>query len=1482
MHRNMGEKMEKDKTGAVMVVGGGIGGIQAALDMAESGFYVYLVEKSPSIGGRMAQLDKTFPTNDCSMCIMGPKLVECGRHLNIKILTLSEIDEVKGEEGHFHVGIRQRARYVDPDKCTGCGDCEAVCPVGVPNVFNEGLSERHAIYLDYPQSVPRVYAVAKKDRPPCNLACPAGINVQGYVAMVKAGKYREAIEIIMKDMPLPGVLGRVCVRFCEEKCRRRELDEPISIRELKRFAADQVDILSLPLPKISFKEQRVAIIGSGPSGLAAAYFLALAGYRSTIFEAMNVAGGMLAVGIPRYRLPRDVLDREIENIKRYGVEIRTNTPIGKERTVDSLFHEGYRAVYIATGAHNGIRLGIPGEDQFHNVYQCAPLLKDVNTGKITKITGKVVVLGGGNAAIDAARVSVRLGADEVYIVYRRGQEEMPADPLEVEDALREGVQLHTLASPVRIIGENGTVKGIECITNTLGQPDASGRRSPVPVEGSQFTIEADHIIAAIGQKVDRSFADGTTGLDFSSRDLLIVDPDTLETKKKGVFAGGDLVTGPKTVIEAIAQGKKAAVSIAAYLEKRKMPSEKRAEGPADYNPIRPSEPREARAVVVTLDPKQRVKGFEETNLAFDEQTAQKEAARCLDCGVCCECFQCVKACKAEAIDHAMTARQFDIDVGSIVLATGYKPYDPGLNDTYNYRRFPNVVTALEFERFLSATGPYEGHLVTPNDNRKPRKIAWIQCVGSRNVHIGDKGYCSAVCCTYAVKQAIIAKEHSSGPLDTAIFYIDIRTHGKDFERYYNRAKEEMGVRFIKSRITNVLSGDEPGTLKIRYTDEAGHTIHEDFDIVVLSVGLEIAPESVSIAQKLGIRLDPYNFVDSGSFDPVNTSRPGVYACGVFAGPKDIPDTVAQASAAAAAATSALTAVRGTKIQKKEYPPERDISKESLRIGVFVCHCGINIGGIVNVSEIVEYTRTLPGVVYAEENLFTCSEDTQAKMRRIITQQQLNRVVVASCTPRTHGPLFRETCREAGLNPYLFDMANIRDQCTWVHMHEPQKAQEKAKDLIRMAVARAAALEPLYQIPQSICQKALVVGGGISGMVAAVGLAEQGFKTYLIERESELGGNANRLRSTWKNEEVAPYLKKMVKKVTEHPLIDVHLRTMIKETRGIIGNFSSKLIDSEGRETDIEHGVTIVASGAEIYRPREYLYGEDSRVLLSLDLDRKISENPQRLKETKTVLFIQCVGSRQPDRPYCSKVCCTHSIHNAVTLKKLNPAMNIFILYRDIRTYGEREDLYREARSLGVHFIRYDTTSWPVVERGDQRLKVTVFDQVLKRDIQIDTDMIILASAIIPHEDNNVFSNLFKVPLNQDGFFMEAHAKLRPVDFATPGVFVCGLAHGPKAVDEAISQAQASVSRACTVLSHKEMLVGGAVAEVDPDRCVLCLTCVRVCPFHVPKIDYENASAAIDPAACQGCGICASLCPNNAIHVLNYKDEQMIPKLMALY
>jgi heterodisulfide reductase subunit A-like polyferredoxin len=1473
------EAMTNDKIGSVMVIGGGIGGMQAALDLADSDYLVYLVEKSSAIGGRMAQLDKTFPTNDCSMCIMGPKLVECGRHLNIEILTMTEVVEVTGEPGHFQAKLLERPRYVDMAKCTACGECEKACPISIPSLFDEGLCDRKAAFKLYPQAMPGAFAIEKRGTAPCKATCPAHVSIQGYIALINQGKYQEALALFKEDHPFPAICGRVCHHPCEEICTRRDVDEPLAIQYLHRFLAD-LDLASETryLPEVKEKrDEKVAIIGSGPAGLTAAYYLAKEGYQVSVFEKLPVAGGMMVVGIPEYRLPRDIIAAEIQMIQDMGVQINTGVTFGDDITLESVKKEGFQTLFLATGLHLSLNLNVEGED-LPGVIKGIEFLRDVALGNPVSVGKRVVVIGGGNVAIDVALTAKRVGAQDVTLVCLETREEMPAWDYEIEEALEEGVTIVNSLGPSRFLKMNGDLSGIEfkCCTCVF---DENGVFCPEYDETDLSELEADTVIVAIGQAADLSFAEkegiaATRGLE--------ADPITLQTSIEWVFAGGDAFYGPKSVVEAVACGKDAAESIDRYLNGRDLKEGREQDWPYE-KPDTEGEPHLDRTPMRRISVEEREGNFKEIALGFTEQEARAEAQRCLKCGICSECYQCVSACLADAIDHSMLPREHTIEVGSIIAAPGFTPFDPSQHDTYGYSKHPNVVTSLEFERILSASGPFKGHLVRPSaDHKEPDKIAWIQCVGSRNTQVGDKGYCSAVCCTYAIKQAMIAKEHSPKPLDTAIFYIDVRTHGKDFERYYNRGKDDIGIRFVKAKINNVLAGDEAGSLKIRYTDDEGRLVQEDFDLVVLSVGLDIARESLELAQELGLELDHYNFAETGSFDPVAASRPGVYACGVFEGPKDIPDTVTQASAAAASATSELAEVRGTLVKTKEYPPERDVSNEPIRIGVFICHCGINIGGVADVPAIVEYAKTLPNVDYAEANLFTCSEDTQAKMKEVIQERQLNRVVVASCTPRTHQVLFRETCREAGLNQYLFEMANIRDQCTWVHMGEPEKATEKAKDLVRMAIARASTLKQLYEVPQPVCQEALVVGGGIAGMTAALGLAEQGFKAHLVEKEDRLGGQALRLHTTWKNEAVSPYVEELIQRISEHPLVDVRLQTEIREVHGTVGNFFTKLVDAEGEEEEVSYGAAIIANGGDGYEPEEYLYGEDPNILLSLDLDREIMQNPERFKTANTALFIQCVGSREPDRPYCSKVCCTHSIQSALTLKELNPDMNIYILYRDIRTYGEREDLYREARLKGVRFIRYELEDKPVVEKKDGRLRVTVTDQVIRTPVVIDTDLVTLASAIVPRGDNGHFAELFKVAMNQDGFFMEAHAKLRPVDFASAGLFVCGLAHGPKAIDEAISQAKAAVSRACMILSHKERMAGGAVAEVNPDLCAICLTCVRVCPFGVPQIDFENAVAKIDPGACQGCGICASMCPNDAIQVRHYEDIQMIPKLMAIY
>ncbi|AEB08714.1 fumarate reductase/succinate dehydrogenase flavoprotein domain protein [Desulfobacca acetoxidans DSM 11109] len=1027
LSKKPGEKGNNDLRGAVMVVGGGIAGVQAALDLANTGFFVYLVEHSAAIGGVMAQLDKTFPTNDCSMCILSPKLVECGRHLNIHLLTLADVTALEGEPGHFTVTVRQRPRYIDMDRCIACGVCAEKCPYKAADEFNEGLNQRKAAYVKYPQAVPLKYAI-DPDR---------------------------------------------CIYF---------------------------------------------------------------------------------------------------------------------------------------------------------------------------------------------------------------------------------------------------------------KPDKKGK---------------------IGR-----------------------------------------------------------------------------------------------------------------------------------------CGACEKFCPAGAVNFLDVDQEQQINVGAIILAPGFKAFDPHLYESYGYGRYKNVITSLEFERILSASGPYEGHLVRPSDHQPPRKIAWLQCVGSRDTRPGAHGYCSGVCCMYAIKEAVIAKEHAGADLETAIFFMDMRTYGKDFERYYQRARNEAGVRFIRSRIHSLTLTDEASqALRLEWVQENGDKASEVFDLVVLSVGLEIGDNLRGLAEKLGVALDADGFVETGSFTPVATSQPGIYVCGAMSGPKDIPYAVMEASAASAASASLLSPARGTLVQEKVYPPEAPVEDQEPRIGVFVCHCGINIAGVVDVPAVREYARTLPHVAYVADNLFTCSEDTQKLIVEAIKENNLNRVVVAACTPRTHEPLFQETIRSAGLNPYLFEFANIRDQDSWVHQQEPERATEKAKDLVRMATAKAALLEPLQPVHLDISQNALVIGGGLAGMTAALNLAEQGLFTYLIEQKDELGGHARKVGHTWKGEDVGAYIHDLSQRLLSHERVEVLTGAELIQVSGFVGNFEST-VRSGGSERQLQHGVAILATGAHSLKPSEYLYGQNDRVTRWHDLEKRFIEQPRLLEEAEAVAFIQCVGSREPQRPYCSKICCTSSVAQAIALKKRKPELQVYILYRDLRTYGPREHLYRQARELGVLFIRYHQEEKPAVEstmiNGREKLLITVKDHILDHYLKIPVDYLNLATAIIPR-GLDTLAKFFKVPLNDDGFFLEAHMKLRPVDFATDGVFVCGLAHYPKPIEESIAQAQAAAARAASVLTRGFVEVEPIVSAVDAYLCIGCGLCEASCPFaairliQVPGKGYRAENIT---ASCKGCGVCAAACPQRAIDMIHFRDRQIMAVIHA--
>ncbi len=1480
----MNNKKSK-KTGSVLVQGGGIAGVQASLDLANSGFRVHLVENSSAIGGMMAHLDKTFPTGDCATCIVSPKLVECARNHNIEIHTLTELEGLDGDAGNFTAKLKKMPRYIDENICNDCGDCTKACPVEVNDRFNRDLGKRKAVQKYSAQAIPNKPAILKLGHAPCKVTCPANINVQGYIQLIKKGEYVKAVNMIRERNPLSAICGRVCPAPCESACTRSKHDTPVAIRQLKRFASDaememvKTGKVKLPAERTPAPDaKKVAVVGAGPAGLTCASDLADKGFAVTVYEAGERAGGMLVWGIPEYRLPRDILDYEVDLIRRKGVKFVFNFRAGRDATIND-FKRDFDAVFISAGAHGGRRLGVEGEN-LKNVDSGVDFLRENGTTDKKPWVGEnVVVIGGGNVAVDVARTALRLGAKRVELVALEKRDEMPAYHDEIKATLEEGIIIRNGWGPSRITGDSA-VTGIElkeCVTVF----DENGKFKPVYNTNNITSVKADQVIVAIGQVVETDILkDSCIDTEFG---CLAADDVTLMTTESGVFAGGDNVSGPASVIEAVAAGKRGAESIGRFLAGEDMLLTRFEQSikpvPEDLLPTKADVVKSERAVAVELPVKERELNFREVEYAFTVDQASAEAERCLNCALCSECNECVSACEKQAVRHDMKVEYSDVEVGSVILAPGFREFDASKKGEFGYGRYKNVVTSVQFERMLSAAGPYGGHVLRLSDGREAKRIAFIQCVGSRDSKCGND-YCSSICCMATTKQALVADEHIDG-MSASIFYMDIRAYGKDFDQYYQRAKSRDNINYIKSIPSRAVQMPGSMDIRLRYLDENFNFTEKDFDLVVLAVGMEPKPEAAENMARIGVSLNGFGFAGMNRLSPLTTSRDGVFIAGAFQEPKDIPETVTQASAAASMAMELLGSARNTLTKGKSYPVEHDITDEEPRIGVFVCHCGINIASTVDVNRVTEAVASDRDVVYASHTMYTCSDASLTGIKNTIKEHRLNRVVVASCTPRTHEDLFRDTLREAGLNQYMFELANIRDQCSWVHNTEPQRATEKAIEVVRMSIARSRMLKPLTGESLAINQDGLVIGGGLSGMTAALSLASQGFKVTLVEKSGELGGNMLNIHATLENDDIRSYAVSLAEMVKGSKNIRLLMNCEVAKLNGHVGKFTATINQqgvTNGKGMDVNCGAIVVATGGRPSSTPDFLYGRSSDVMTQLELEKKLHEGDFDAAG-KNVVMIQCAGSRTSEKPYCSRVCCSMAVKNALNIKKKSPDANVYVLYRDIRTYGFREKFYLEARNAGVVFIRYDENNRPVVN-GSGPLTVELKSPDLRDRLTIHADAVVLSTGIDADPGNRAISDMLKLQLNSDGFFLEAHVKLRPVDFATEGIYLCGLAHSPKMIDENISQAKAAASRAATILSKTSLEVGGQVSVVNQDKCISCMTCVHACPYGAPFANNDG-KGEIAAAKCMGCGICASECPARAIQLNHFETKQFNAMIESL-
>ncbi len=1417
--------------------------------------------------------------------------MDAGRHPLIEVITNAEVVDCEGEAGSFKVRVRKAPRFVNEEVCVACGDCVDTCPVPVRDRdFDSQMAPRKAIYRPFPQSVPASYVIDHPQEAPCKIGCPIGQDVQGYLALVAAGKFTEAHALIRRTNALPGVCGRVCYHPCEGSCRRAAVDGALAVKNIKRFVTENTPIPEDLLVAGEPSGKKVAVIGSGPAGLTAAHDLALMGHEVVIHERAEQPGGMLRLGIPAYRLPRPVLDRDIAAIERLGVEIRTGAEIDAAALGE--LRDGHDAVFVATGAHRAIGLKV-ANDEAAGVWRGIDFLGKANLGEEVSIGNRVAVIGGGNTAVDAARTALRLGADSVRILYRRSRSEMPADDEELCALAEEGIDIDFLVAPTAIITDDERVSGLTLQHMELGESDDSGRRRPVPITGSEEVVDTDMVILAIGQRPEAEFL-RDCGLELTRWDTVAIDEGHCGTNVENVFAGGDAVRGPASVVEAMADGKRAARAIDNLLNGRPVGHDL----PPPATPPEPmtdeerltlkiSTPVRERVEMPSLDPGKRRHDFDEVELGFTEEMAREEAARCLNCGVCSGCRLCVAACEAGAIDLEMEPVEMEVDAGAILVAVGFKEFEAERLGNYGYSRFPDVITSLELERMLSASGPTKGHVVRPSDRQTPKRIVFVQCAGARGE--GGRHYCSRFCCMNAVKDSMLVRQHDSEVEDVTILYTDLRAFGKGFDDFVQRSKDEESAVYVRGRPAKINLGEDRKTLEIYVEDTLAHEQKRiTADLVVLSIAAAPNEGATRLAATLDITTDDYGFIarSDAAISAVETTRDGIFVCGSAVGPQVIPDCVAQASAAAARAQAFLGGGRVEHQQRSVEP--MDVTGPP-RIGVMVCHCGANIAGVLDVEDLAAATGALPDVEVAVTNQFTCSATGQDELVELIREHRLNRVVIAACTPRTHEPVFRETCERIGLNPYLFEMVNIRDQCSWVHAGSREEAQEKARSLIRMGVARARYLEPLEGGEVPMRRSALVIGGGIAGIQAATDLAVQGFPVTLVEKEDRLGGRLNEpmLKHLYPTlRPAADVLREKLERLDESGA-RVLLETEVDTITGFVGNFEATVKGATDEVLPV--GTIILATGADLFQPDgRFGYGELANVLTSEELEARFcsSDGTVRVngRAPEAAAFILCVGSRDPDGfTGCSRYCCPTAIKQAMELNRQGIDTTVF--YRDIRTISTgAEEMYREARGMGVLFVRIPPGEHPEVV-GDQKVEaVRCFDDLLGRRLEVPAELVVLSVGMRPRQPETAkFHDLLKMSLGLDGFFLERHPELAPVETAVEGVFLAGTVQGPKDIVDSVAQASAAAAKASVFLAYDTVRLDPAVSVVDETRCRGCGQCVELCQFHAPElieIAPEVWVSSINASLCKGCGTCASWCPSGAITSQHFTDSQVTAMIDA--